>query len=247
MINYRTLPPIEEVDDDIISIVYDIQSLYGRIDGMYTVNISAGEEYKVAKTVRDKPGKPSVPLEELMEVPWVDRSVISELKPEMIDVAREIQSLMRDYMGSQYNVYMVKNKYRFKTKAVVYDFKTKEGGRDYQKHVKGLKKRIFSRKFNKGCVYILKSDGHYKIGFSARLDTRLKQHMTSMPRGVLVAVSEQGDSKTLEAMLHKQLREYRTSGEWFNLTLNALDEVMRNFDFVKIGVSMQEYLYGRTN
>jgi hypothetical protein len=77
-------------------------------------------------------------------------------------------------------------------------------------------------------VYVIKragvEDGLYKIGFTADLNRRMAEFSTSTPGGMAV-VKNIGGGRDLEARLHERFSASRSSGEWFRLTANDLDEI----------------------
>jgi len=247
LISYRDLPEIDDVSEEVLSIAYSIQSLYGKANVTYEVHFNVRGAIVPHISLYEKVGEPKIDARTLTEIPRVNNLIISELKPEIVDIAREMQSMFDDYRVGRYKVILLRGRERLRTRVLIDDFKTPKKDAMKERVIAKLCHRIFSRNVSHGCVYVIKSDGQYKIGVSSNLDNRLRTHRTSMPKGVLVAVRECGDSKALEKGIHHQLRNYRTTGEWFNLTNNALAEVIANFDFVMIGKPLGEYLYARTN
>ncbi|MFJ6394045.1 GIY-YIG nuclease family protein [Streptomyces sp. NPDC091972] len=59
---------------------------------------------------------------------------------------------------------------------------------------------------------------HVKIGISTNPQARLKQLQTSVPVRLEILWSIGGANNTLEQLVHFRLAQYRTHGEWFDLT-----------------------------
>lgn len=63
-------------------------------------------------------------------------------------------------------------------------------------------------------------DEHVKVGRSSRLDTRLAELATGRAGGVRLVHSwklKMADAISLESRMHKALRHFRVSGEWFRI------------------------------
>lgn len=87
-------------------------------------------------------------------------------------------------------------------------------------------------------VYFIRQMGTnmYKIGRSYDVNTRIKQLQTGSPCELeIVEVFLCKDCATLEKTLHKYADEYKTTGEWFNLTDKQFDEC-RNKARMFIGI-----------
>lgn len=70
---------------------------------------------------------------------------------------------------------------------------------------------------SKGVVYIIKSQGRYKIGKTRTPYARIKSYQTHNPIYNIEALSIQEDYSEVERYLHSMLAPYRFKGEWFNL------------------------------
>lgn len=71
-----------------------------------------------------------------------------------------------------------------------------------------------------GYVYCLSDQlGHYKIGYSRQLNSRIKQLSTQPPFSIeLIAAHLVYDMRQYEAALHWVFQQKRLRGEWFSLT-----------------------------
>lgn len=66
-----------------------------------------------------------------------------------------------------------------------------------------------------GIIYIISNGlGHYKIGFSENIKKRVKSLQTSNSKTLTLVKTFSGDLDT-EKRLHKLLKEYNTTGEWY--------------------------------
>gem|GEM_PF-3965796 len=84
---------------------------------------------------------------------------------------------------------------------------------------------------NKGYVYIMESNKRYKIGFSKNVEQRLKQ-LDNRPFPVKI-IAKSGYLERpmkLEKKLHEFLEEYKIDGEWFDLPISVVGDVV---DFIK--------------
>lgn len=78
----------------------------------------------------------------------------------------------------------------------------------------------------RACVYILESQGKYKIGKAADFSTRLQSLQSGNPfelQVVLTIFTEQYDR--LERALHAIYAAKRFRGEWFDLNLTDIEEI----------------------
>ncbi len=89
--------------------------------------------------------------------------------------------------------------------------------------------RMFFDDINvKSGVYIIKvqNSKKYKIGFTQNIKKRMKQFSTGNPCNLkLLYFVETLDYKSLEKDLHKEFKDCRVKGEWFNFEENDLREV----------------------
>jgi hypothetical protein len=70
----------------------------------------------------------------------------------------------------------------------------------------------------KGCVYLIRSLGKYKIGRSIDPKQRLSNLQSSSPHEMeMVAFGEFEDMANVEMSLHKEYQNHRVLGEWFDL------------------------------
>jgi len=78
-------------------------------------------------------------------------------------------------------------------------------------------------------IYIIKSGDKIKIGKTSNMDKRLMAYKTHNPDIHLVKTYDYDDS--LEQYLHNYYKEYRVTGEWFDILdkIVDLDDVVLNF------------------
>lgn len=92
-----------------------------------------------------------------------------------------------------------------------YNYENKEG----KKH----------KVLNKGCVYLVKLDKHYKIGISKKPKDRLKE-FTLLPYELEdVIIKEVNNYERVEEELHTKYKDFRVRGEWFELSLKQVEEI----------------------
>lgn len=91
------------------------------------------------------------------------------------------------------------------------EMQSRRAAREYQTVARGK---------GRGYVYVLKSeDGHYKIGRTANLDTRIKSISTSSPQRIqLTHAFKAINPAAQESALHAMYADKRVRGEWFALT-----------------------------
>lgn len=78
-------------------------------------------------------------------------------------------------------------------------------------------------------IYIIKSGDKIKIGKTSNISKRLMAYKTHNPDIQLIKTYDYNDS--LEKHLHNYYKDYRVTGEWFNIInkLDDLDNVVLNF------------------
>lgn len=84
-----------------------------------------------------------------------------------------------------------------------------------------------------GFVYLLKNDvGQCKIGKTKRLGKRMSHFGIKLPFPIrLVGYIKSPDYDLLEKQYHKKYNGCRLLGEWFNLTVKNLQDIMSHPDF----------------
>lgn len=88
------------------------------------------------------------------------------------------------------------------------------------------KKEIKEHKeLSKGCVYLVKLGKHYKIGISKNPKDRLKE-FTLLPYELEeIIVKEVNNYELVEEKLHTKYKDFRVRGEWFELSLEQVEEI----------------------
>lgn len=77
----------------------------------------------------------------------------------------------------------------------------------------------------KGYVYLVKLDKHYKIGISKKPSDRLKE-FTLLPYELEeIIVKEVDNYNNVEEQLHEKYNDFRVRGEWFELSLEQVEEI----------------------
>ena len=75
-------------------------------------------------------------------------------------------------------------------------------------------------------IYILESDGFYKIGVSANINNRIKELQTGNPYTIECVFSRRvPEAYEVEKYIHKLFEQDKVSGEWFEFDDRTLDIV----------------------
>ena len=87
-------------------------------------------------------------------------------------------------------------------------------------------------------IYLIESDqGHVKIGYSQDPESRLSQLQTAHSKPLVLKYTreiDQAATATMERIIHEQLKQYRMSGEWFDISADiARSEI--DFAFITYG------------
>lgn len=72
-----------------------------------------------------------------------------------------------------------------------------------------------------GCIYLVRSGEHYKIGLTKDIKRRMRSFTLSLPHPAELIHTipiEQSRMKWLEGILHEQFKAQRCNGEWFMLS-----------------------------
>lgn len=84
-------------------------------------------------------------------------------------------------------------------------------------------------------IYLIESDqGHVKIGYSQDPTARLAQLQTAHGKPLVLKYTREiseANTATMERIIHDQLKQYRLSGEWFDI---ASDIAQSEIDFAFI-------------
>ena len=95
-------------------------------------------------------------------------------------------------------------------------------------------------------IYIIGSDKPpYKVGISKNPQRRLRDLQTGHPYPLAIhSIIETSitNNKLLESVIHRNLKHFRTSGEWFDL---SLEKLKLEVDFVMIRYSEDSTLKTR--
>jgi len=97
-------------------------------------------------------------------------------------------------------------------------------------------KQLVNRELNehkrseKNCVYVIESNGLYKIGFSSDFTKRLSSYNTHTPLNKIICVAFNNNAFDLESELHKKWNYLNVSGEWFNLNQSQLLELLNDIN-----------------
>lgn len=75
-------------------------------------------------------------------------------------------------------------------------------------------------------IYLIESGGLIKIGYTTNFDKRIKSYETHTTNLKILCVSEREDAFEIEKKLHNKYKENRIKGEWFNLVINELYDIL---------------------
>ena len=89
-----------------------------------------------------------------------------------------------------------------------------------------LSKIVAKEKKEKSCVYIIESSGLIKIGYSSNFKKRIKSYKTHNKNLNVLCVHETKDAFEIEGKLHKKYKENRVDGEWFDLSVYDLYNIL---------------------
>jgi hypothetical protein len=82
------------------------------------------------------------------------------------------------------------------------------------------------------CVYIIDVDSYYKIGIAKDFKKRVKALQTGCYKIIeLLAFYETDKPHKLEQLLHDELREYQTIGEWFDCGQQKILDIIEKYEF----------------
>ena len=82
---------------------------------------------------------------------------------------------------------------------------------------KAIKQLELNLESNMESVYVIESNGNYKIGFSSNFKKRIKSYKTHLPDFNVVINVECDNAFNIESFLHDEFSECRLKGEWFYL------------------------------
>jgi len=81
-------------------------------------------------------------------------------------------------------------------------------------------------------VYIIQSNNEVKIGVAKNVKKRMQQIQTSNQHTLnLIGTKETDDDYFLETEIHHYLYDYRIRGEWFRLSENKMNSLIKKFKF----------------
>lgn len=89
-----------------------------------------------------------------------------------------------------------------------------------------LSKIVAKEKKEKSCVYIIESSGLIKIGYSSDFKKRIKSYKTHNNNLNILCVHETKDAFKIEEKLHKKYKGNRVNGEWFDLSIYDLYDIL---------------------
>ena len=122
--------------------------------------------------------------------------------------------------------------YRDFLNKIIQDYKNQAWGHGKLLEQREREKNIFYRKVPKprlvgGFVYLLKSDGYYKIGKTIKLKDRLVRYESENPHPIEVVYKKfVNDYTKSEEKLLKKFADSKFRGEWFRFTKKQVDEVI---------------------
>lgn len=90
----------------------------------------------------------------------------------------------------------------------------------------------------KCAVYVIRAEGGFvKIGVSANPEQRLAELQTSHPRELLIEYlrwgKERREAFAVEKICHRQLEQYRATGEWFDVATDIAISTVKDVDLTQ--------------
>ncbi len=83
-------------------------------------------------------------------------------------------------------------------------------------------------------VYLLESDGFYKIGVASEPHGRIRELQTGNPHKInLIANCKTENAHGTEWFIHSILSKFNVQGEWFRLTSTEIEIVMEVFNAIE--------------
>jgi hypothetical protein len=76
-------------------------------------------------------------------------------------------------------------------------------------------------------IYIIKSNGLYKIGYTSNLKSRLNDYRVHFGLIELIYVYKGFDCYDLETIVHNLVKEKNHNGEWFNLCDDDIFQIIK--------------------
>lgn len=95
-------------------------------------------------------------------------------------------------------------------------------------------------------VYLIQAGPYIKIGASSNVKKRFKALQTACPYDLnLIAIATPADSYELEGILHGRYHNYLKRGEWFLLSADVVDEIIKENNFLIKGEFLQDECISR--
>lgn len=83
-------------------------------------------------------------------------------------------------------------------------------------------------------VYIVQCNQYFKIGKADDIRTRLSGLQSGCPHELtLIATLKRKNAMIAEKQIHEYLKEYRTRGEWFLLSVEQVKTLIKKYKFVR--------------
>lgn len=150
--------------------------------------------------------------------------VTSDQLRELIAIASEAFELLPDEDLEQYNLNQRERRFM--------GWIEQNSGQPYEEHVAGIRPKRVPRvhKPQPGYVYVVEGGGYYKIGKAKDIRNRTTWFELKLPFEVkLVYLIESEYYSETEKELHLAFANKRINGEWFDLTEEDLDYIMRTY------------------
>lgn len=79
-----------------------------------------------------------------------------------------------------------------------------------------------------GYIYLIQCGDYHKVGITERLGSRIVNYRVSNPYDVnLILFVDREDYKEVEKQIHKRFKDFIHRGEWFVLSKDQVQEVIR--------------------
>lgn len=141
-------------------------------------------------------------------------------------------SCILPHREANYVINCINNFYYRYSAYYVDEYNNKIADEAYERWMKSMKQTTepllpkYVKDTRSGYVYIMKCHDKYKIGFSKDVDRRFKE-LNDKPFPLqLIYKQFFEDGRTVEKILHEEMKEYNTNYEWYEFTEEQVDKII---------------------